>query len=142
MSASRPVEASAYSDLVQARPEKQKVICYIVRAGRLLVFKHVDEPLEVTGLQVPAGSIEPGESPEDAALREASEETGLTGFRVVRKIGETSYDLAPARPEVRIRSGTLSTSNWTARRPSDGSVTRRSRTMARGLTASSASGFR
>lgn len=86
-----------------ARHETQKVICYIVRDGRLLVFKHLDHPWEVTGLQVPAGSIKSGESPEEAALREAVEETGLRAIRVVRKLGTTTYDLAPVRPEVQVR---------------------------------------
>jgi 8-oxo-dGTP pyrophosphatase MutT (NUDIX family) len=52
---------------------------------------------------VPAGGIEPGESPEAAAVREAAEETGLDGFRVVRKLGEVDYDLAPYREELQHR---------------------------------------
>ena len=54
-----------------------KVLCYIVRDGQLLVFRHADYDLEHVGIQVPAGSIRHGESPEDAALREAREETRL-----------------------------------------------------------------
>jgi 8-oxo-dGTP pyrophosphatase MutT (NUDIX family) len=88
---------------VATPPEKQKVVCYIVRAGRLLVFMHLDQPWDVTGLQVPAGTIEPGESPEVAALREAKEETGLTRLRVVRKVGETVYDMTPSRSELHRR---------------------------------------
>ncbi|GAB2681234.1 NUDIX hydrolase [Thalassiella azotivora] len=88
---------------MRERRERQKVLCYIVRARRLLVFTHVDEPFVVTGLQVPAGSVEPGESPEAAACREAREETGLTRFRVVRTLGETTYDMAPYRDEVHRR---------------------------------------
>lgn len=37
--------------------------------------------------QFPAGAIEPGESPEDAAVRETLEETGLT-VAAVRLLGE------------------------------------------------------
>jgi 8-oxo-dGTP pyrophosphatase MutT (NUDIX family) len=70
-----------------------KVVCYIVRDGQLLVFRHADYDLEQVGLQVPAGSIRPGESPEDAALREAREETGLSQFSVVRKLGEIASGL-------------------------------------------------
>ena len=39
---------------------------------------------------VPCGKLEPGESPEDGALRELKEETGLLG-EVVRKVGESSF---------------------------------------------------
>jgi 8-oxo-dGTP pyrophosphatase MutT (NUDIX family) len=88
---------------VPTRPRKEKVVCYIVRDGRLLVFKHLDEPWDESGLQVPAGSIRPGESPEVAAIREASEETGLTALRLVRKVGEGQYDMAPYRPEIHHR---------------------------------------
>jgi 8-oxo-dGTP pyrophosphatase MutT (NUDIX family) len=88
---------------VVAQPVKHKVICYIVRDGQLLVFAHLDQPWDVSGLQVPAGTIRPDEAPEAAALREASEETGLSGFRIVRKLGVTDYDMAPYRPETHHR---------------------------------------
>ncbi|MFC7760367.1 hypothetical protein ACFQY4_21805 [Catellatospora bangladeshensis] len=39
---------------------REKVVCYIVRDGRLLVFRHVDYSWEEVGIQVPAGSIKPG----------------------------------------------------------------------------------
>lgn len=87
-------------------PEKvarDKVLVYVVRDGRLLVFRHTDHSYEEVGLQVPAGSIRPGETPEDAALREAREETGLNGFTIVRKLGETQYDISPYRWEVQHR---------------------------------------
>lgn len=82
---------------------RQKVVCYIVRDGRLLVFKHLDEAWDQSGLQVPAGSIKPGESVESAALREAYEETGLTDLRLVRKVGVHEYDMAPHRDETQLR---------------------------------------
>ena len=80
-------------------PEKQKVVCYIVHNGRLLVFRHLDEARDEAGLQVPAGTIKTGESPESAALREAREETGLCNIHIVRKVGEAEYDMAPYRTE-------------------------------------------
>ena len=89
-----------------AMPDKinaSKVLCYIVRDGRLLVFRHVDYDLEQVGIQVPAGSIRQGESPEDAALREAHEETSLSQLSVARKLGETTYDLSPYRYEIQHR---------------------------------------
>ena len=82
---------------------RQKVVCYVVRGGRLLVFRHLDEPWQESGLQVPAGTIRPGEAPEAAALREAREETGLATLRVVRKLGEHDYDMRPYRAETHHR---------------------------------------
>jgi 8-oxo-dGTP pyrophosphatase MutT (NUDIX family) len=87
-------------------PEKvvrEKVLVYVVRDGRLLVFRHTDYSYEEVGLQVPAGSIREGESPQEAALREAREETGLNSFTVVRKLGETEYDISPYRSEIQHR---------------------------------------
>ena len=82
---------------------KDKVLVYVVREGRLLVFRHVDYSYEEVGIQVPAGSVRNGESPDDAALREAREETGLTDFKIVRKLGETEYDISPNRFEIQRR---------------------------------------
>lgn len=61
-----------------------KVVSYVVRDRQLLVFSHDDIPLEVVGVQVPAGTIEPGEQPEVAAVREVLEETGVR-TRIVRR---------------------------------------------------------
>lgn len=88
---------------MQERTEKAKVLCYIVRDGKLLVFRHTEYTYEEVGIQVPAGSIRDGETPEDAALREAYEETGLKGFRIVRKLGEAIYDITPYRFEIQKR---------------------------------------
>ncbi|MGW4698638.1 hypothetical protein ACWEO1_40455, partial [Kitasatospora cineracea] len=42
---------------------KEKVLVYVVRDGRLLVFRHTDYSYEEVGIQVPAGSIRPGAGP-------------------------------------------------------------------------------
>ena len=82
--------------------EVHKVACYVVHDEHLLVFTHDDVPITMTGVQVPAGSIRAGESPEEAAIRELFEETGRHGY-LIRGVGIQHYDLRPARDEVAVR---------------------------------------
>lgn len=76
-------------------PVRHKAYAYIVREERstvqLLVFEHVDFP--EAGIQVPGGTIEPGEEFSLAALREAEEETGLTGLILESGIGSVRRDM-------------------------------------------------
>jgi 8-oxo-dGTP pyrophosphatase MutT (NUDIX family) len=71
-----------------------KVTALIVRGGsgeaELLLFQHPH-----AGIQIPAGTIEPDETPETALLREAAEETGLTGFATVEPLGYRDELLPP-----------------------------------------------
>lgn len=86
---------------------KRKAFAYVthhhpVYGERLLVFSHPNAP--EAGIQVPAGTLRPDESPEAGALREAREETGLTDLEVVGFLGERTFDLAPfGRDEVHQR---------------------------------------
>ncbi len=68
---------------------KQKAYGYITRRrnGQLqvLVFDHIDYP--DAGTQVPGGSVDPGETPVESAVRECYEEAGVTGLTVVRELG-------------------------------------------------------
>lgn len=68
-----------------------KALSYVMHEGRLLVFRQRGRPEQ--GVQVPGGSVEPGELAATAALREASEETGLSGLHVKRYLGSAVYHL-------------------------------------------------
>ena len=67
-----------------------KVLAYVTRRRngqhQLLVFTHRDYP--EAGMQVPAGTVEPGEAIEAALFREIGEETGLADVQLVRKLAE------------------------------------------------------
>ncbi len=70
---------------------KRKAFAYITHRGRLLVFSHPLVP--DAGIQVPAGTIESGELPEDGVLREAWEETGLDNLVLDSFLGERRRDM-------------------------------------------------
>lgn len=71
---------------------KGKAFAYITHGDRLLVFRHPSAP--EAGIQVPAGSIREGESPEDAVMREAREETGLSDLALDRFLGLHRRDMS------------------------------------------------
>ena len=73
------------------KPTRDRVFTYITQGSRLLIIEYVDH--SYTEPQVPGGTIEPGESPEQAALREAEEETGLTKLKIVSFLGTFVRDL-------------------------------------------------
>ncbi|HET8993137.1 MAG TPA: NUDIX domain-containing protein [Rhodococcus sp. (in: high G+C Gram-positive bacteria)] len=67
---------------------RRRVAAYVIRhriGPELLVFDHVGIP--DAGTQIPAGGLEPGEDPHEAALREVTEETGLDTCSVVGAVG-------------------------------------------------------
>ena len=70
----------------EMRGALKKVCALITRRGKageeVLLFRH-----PYAGVQIPAGTVEPGESEEAAALREACEETGLGEFAAQRYLG-------------------------------------------------------
>lgn len=80
---------------------KRKAFAYITSGTtngttsgmKLLLLAHPNHP--EAGLQVPAGTMEPGETPEQAVLREAREETDLEHFILVEFIGRQTYDARP-----------------------------------------------
>jgi 8-oxo-dGTP diphosphatase len=81
---------------------KRKVLAYITHGGRLLVFTHPNDP--EAGIQVPAGTVEPGEPSRAAVMREAREETGLADLTLVRLLGTQTRDLSDfGRDEIHLR---------------------------------------
>jgi len=81
---------------------KNKVLAYITHDNRLLVFRHPHAP--EAGIQVPAGTVERDEDPEEAILREAIEETGLGELALVGLLGEQERDMTDCgRDEIQYR---------------------------------------
>ena len=76
---------------------RDKVFAYVVHSfcnrQHLLVFRHIDFP--EAGIQVPGGTVEPGETLQAAALREAIEESALNDLILVGKIGTVKKDMRP-----------------------------------------------
>lgn len=70
-----------------------KIIAYVTQGDKLLVFSHPLYP--EAGIQVPAGTVKPGELPDEAALREIREETGLHELEMRSFLGVSEYDLSP-----------------------------------------------
>ena len=61
----------------QQHGQREKALAYITRRpDELLVFAHTEDYPD-SGIQVPAGGVEPGEEPADAVVRETFEESGL-----------------------------------------------------------------
>jgi ADP-ribose pyrophosphatase len=53
----------------------------VLDAGRLCLLRNQRPIVGETLLEIPAGTLEPGEKPEDAAVRELAEETGYQAAR-------------------------------------------------------------
>jgi 8-oxo-dGTP diphosphatase len=70
----------------------EKVVAYITWGDRLLILSHPLHP--EAEIQVPSGTVEEGEAPGDAVLREAQEETGLVGLEIRSRLGSRDYDMS------------------------------------------------
>lgn len=109
---------------------KHKAFAYITHGWRLLVFRHPDAP--EAGIQVPAGTVEPDENPQQAALREACEETGLSGLTLASFLGEQIRSMADFGIEethhryfyhLLVNGGPPTTLRHAEMHPSDGTAT-------------------
>ncbi len=83
----------------------EKVTAFVTRSGptgqELLLFRHPH-----AGIQLPAGTVEEGETPEQAVLREAMEETGLSNLRLGSLLGRHEQAL-PENFHAVLRSTTV-----------------------------------
>jgi 8-oxo-dGTP pyrophosphatase MutT (NUDIX family) len=90
----------------------ESVVCILILDEKALLIQRRDIPVWV----LPGGGIDPGETPEHAAVREMEEETGLQ-VEIVRKIAEYTPINRLARFthffEVRKVGGKLSTGSET-----------------------------
>lgn len=72
---------------------RERSVCHVTRSGvggpELLVFDHV--PHNGSGVQVPAGGVEDGETPAQAALRECGEETERQAFGAPNYLGSAAW---------------------------------------------------
>ena len=97
-------------------PIVHKVTCFIIRRiGKgtdLLLFNHPD-----VGIQIPAGTVNPGEDPEAAARREASEESGQNNLVFLRLLGQADDPPSPghlvlARPTTVYSRPDIGSMDW------------------------------
>ena len=72
----------------------EKVTAFVIRqtckGDELLLFEH-----PYAGIQIPAGTVEAGEMPEQTVLREVAEETGLTTATMCEYLGVVETTLPP-----------------------------------------------
>ena len=70
-----------------------KMVGYVTQRDKLLVFSPPNSP--GARIQVPAGTVETGESLDDAIIRETYEETGLSDIKIRWFLGTGEYDMSP-----------------------------------------------
>jgi len=75
-----------------------KAYVYLTSGSRLLVFEEPDNP--AIGLQVPGGTVDPGESYLIAARREFFEETGLALDCALTPFYDEDYLVGPGTPNL------------------------------------------
>lgn len=83
---------------------KTKAYAYIIRSSnqgtKFLVFTQQGHP--EAGVQIPGGTIDEGESPQSALIREIEEESGLANLTDFEEIGTIEY-FHPQKKELHFR---------------------------------------
>lgn len=64
-------------ELIEKEEQRLSTLCYLSDGERLLMLRRRKEPFSMHWT-APGGKIEPGETPEEAIVREMYEETGLS----------------------------------------------------------------
>lgn len=77
------------------KPFRRRAYLFVTRrregVGQALVFSHASDRI-LAGVQTPGGTVDAGETPAEAALREVEEETGLTAFGPLRLLAEDEFE--------------------------------------------------
>jgi ADP-ribose pyrophosphatase len=72
---------------VVEHPGAVAVVALDEKSRHIYLVEQYRSPLEKTLLEIPAGKLDEGETPEEAALRELAEETGKTAERIIKLAG-------------------------------------------------------
>ena len=60
------------------KPIRKAVRCYLIKDNKVVVTKYKEGNKKAGYYEIPGGKIEAGETPEQTAIREMKEETGIT----------------------------------------------------------------
>ena len=74
------------------QPRERATLCFLIQDGKILLIRK-KRGLGAGKINGPGGRIEPGEEPHDCAVRETSEEVGLTPLDVQNR-GELHFQFA------------------------------------------------
>lgn len=85
-------------------PTKGKVAMYVFNQQLDHYITFIQPRHAEAGRQVPAGTIEPGETPAQAAVRELQEETGRGRGIPLFHFADSVYDMRQYKPEIHLRS--------------------------------------